>query len=126
MKSLMMPLVLLLVGAFLGVQPVNAQQQVEPRPVEPAPDPLEGCWSTEGTQTGTGTACVCVTKVGNNVLTYPSSSGDSGTIAKVTGGYAFTSSQRGGGGVIQPNGDGTYAWQNNETGAGGTMSPGCE
>lgn len=96
-------------------------------PPAPYQDPLVGDWSVTDTQTNSGTVTATIKKVEGNVLTYTTKNSngdvvDSGTIAKVNGGYAFASSNSGGSGTIQSNGDGTYAWQNNQTGAGGVMT----
>jgi len=113
--------VLLLLGFPMTAQ-AEASTGATPTPTVITHDPLVGNWNATDLQTGTGTACVSITQVSKNVLHYESSSGDSGDIAKVMGGYAFASSEGGGSGVIQSNGDGTYAWQNNQTGAGGIMT----
>ena len=101
-----------------------AAQSAPPAPYQ---DPLVGNWSVTDTQTNTGTVTAEITKVEGNILAYTTRNGDgevvdSGTIAKISGAYAFQSNSNGGSGMIQSNGDGTYAWHNTQTGAGGVMT----
>lgn len=118
-----------LVLAFLlvstGLAATAAAQSAPPAPYQ---DPLVGDWSVTDTQTNTGTVTASITKLEGNILAYTTCNDDgevvdSGTIVKINGGYAFQSSNNGGSGVIQSNGDGTYAWHNTQTGAGGVMTP---
>jgi hypothetical protein len=119
-----MRLALALLLVSTGLATSAAAQGAPPAPYQ---DPLVGNWSVTDTQTNTGTVTAEITKVEGNVLTYTTKDSegnvvDSGTIAKINGGYAFQSNSNGGSGVIQSNGDTTYAWSNTQTGAGGVMT----
>jgi len=128
MKRSLISSMLALSAAVIIIPTINAQetkqhQQEAHADVAKASGSLAGRWTVRDTQGGTGSACVTIVGSGR-AYTYTSSSGDSGTVLRINGGWVFQSAEGGGNGLIQES-DGTYAWHNAVTGAGGTMTRGC-